>query len=430
MDIRSVIDNSKMGWLQYATVFICFLMNTLDGMDVLVISYAAPAIAEAWGTSPQALGVVFSIGLFGMTTGALFLAPRTDVIGRKPMILFSSLLMGISIYMTSYATSLNELIIYRFVSGLGIGAMLASTPALASEYTPNKSRDFWVSFVVGGYPIGATLSGLAAAQIIPEYGWQGIFRMAGIVTLITVPLILILLSESLDFLVNSQKPNALKRINRILRRMALQELESLPPAREKEKKSKISQLFKEVDKKATFMILAAFFTSFMVLYFLVSWIPKLAVNTGLTLELAIYAGTVFNLGSIFGINLQGYLSTKFGLRKVIAVFLIGSALLMIVFGFFEGNVIVLVLFGLIGFFMQGGFVGLYAIAARIYPSHIRTTGIGWVIGAGRLGALFGPMIGGFLVAAGLSMAMNFVVFAIPTIIAGVITYMIKSDRVS
>ena len=159
---KSLIDKNPMTALQYSTIFICFLMNMLDGMDVLVISYTAPAIAKAWSISPANLGIVFSSGLVGMTVGAIFLAPFADRIGRKSTMLIAGLLMATCIYLTSFATDINLLMIFRFISGLGIGAMMATTAALTAENSPTSTRNFWVSTVVAGYPVGAGLLGLEA----------------------------------------------------------------------------------------------------------------------------------------------------------------------------------------------------------------------------------------------------------------------------
>ncbi len=430
MNIREIIDNRKLTTLQYATLFICFLMNMLDGMDVLVISYTAPSISKEWGVSSEALGIVFSAGLLGMMLGAMLLAPKTDTIGRRPMILLCATLMGLAIFFTSFAQSVPQLVFFRILSGIGIGAMLASTPALASEYTPNRTKDFWVSFVVSGYPMGAFLSGLAAAHIIPAYGWRTMFQAAGLASLITLPLIYFLLSESLDFLIKKRPKNALKKINTILELMHAPALKALPKVQVVTAKATVVTLFGAEFKAATVKLWTAFFMSFVTLFFLTSWIPKLAVSTGLSLELAIYAGTVFNLGSFAGINSQGILSARFGLRRVIGFFLVAAALLMMIFGAMSGSAMILVLFGFIGFAIQGGFVGLYSVAARMYPTEMRTTGIGWAIGAGRLGAIVGPMMGGILIGAGLSVTLNFVIFAIPAIAAGIATVLIKSPEVT
>lgn len=413
--------------VQLSTILVCFLMNMFDGMDVTVISYTAPSIAKEWSVSPEALGLVFSSGLFGMTLGALLLAPWADTIGRRSLIVVSAILMGGSVFLTGYVQTLQVLAVFRFIAGLGIGAMLVSTSALTAEYAPAKTRDFWVSFVVSGYPIGAVLSGLAAVQIIPLYGWRMQYHVIGLITIITMPLVFIFLSESLDFLLKKQPANALQKANAILKKMKQDAMEHLPELnRMGSRKASVKDLMTREKRPATLRLWIAAFMSFATLFFLTNWIPKLAASTGLSLELAIYSGTVFNLGAFAGIVIQGYLSSKYGLRRVLAGFFFATAVLMFIFGFFKGSVLVLILFGLIGFGIQGGFVGLYAVAARLYPTEYRSTGIGWAMGAGRTGAIIGPMLGGVLIGMGLSMALNFTIFAVPAIIAGIAMLAISS----
>jgi benzoate transport len=422
-------DNSKTTTLQYTTIFICFLMNMLDGMDVMVVSYAAPAIAKEWAISPQAMGSVFSAGLLGMTLGTLFIAPRADIVGRRAIILLSALVMGSLVFATYLAQSVEMLLFFRFISGLGIGSMLASTATLTSEYAPKKTKDFWVSFVMSGYPIGAVLSGLASAEIIPAYGWRAMFQTAGVVTLLTLPLIFFFLAESLDFLLKRQPNGALEKVNAILSKMNRETLSTLPPlSYETVEKPNVAALLTPERRLPTIQLWIALFMAFASLYFLTTWIPKLASSAGLSMELAIYAGTVFNLGAWLGIMTQGYLSSHFGLRRTIFGFLLVTAILMVIFGNFSGSSLILVLFGLIGFGVQGGFVGMYAVAARLYPTEIRSTGVGFAMSSGRLGGIVGPLLGGFLIGAGLSMATSFMVFAVPTLIAGVATLVLKSKE--
>lgn len=430
LNTKALIDDRPLTGLQYSTILVCFLMNMLDGMDVLVISYTAPAIANTWSVSPEALGIVFSMGLFGMTFGALLLAPYADRIGRKTMILISAVLMGISIFLTSFAASVGELMMYRFISGLGIGSMLASTAALAAEYTPHKTRDFWVSFVISGYPVGAVLSGIVAARVVPTSGWPQMYQIAGIASFVTLPLIFFFLSESLDFYLRRQPKDALGKANDILRKMHAPPLGSLPAQAEPQAAIPVRALLHSDYRLPTFQLWLALFLAFATLYFLTSWIPKLATNAGLSMELAIYAGTVFNVGAIFGIILQGYFSSRYGLKRTIGIFLILTAVLMAIFRFFVGSDILLLVFGLLGFGIQGGFVGLYAVAARMYPTEFRTTGVGWSIGVGRLGAIIGPAVGGLLIGMGLSMSTNFLMYAVPTVLAGVMTMRISSKQVS
>jgi MFS family permease len=385
---------------QYLAVFICFLMNMLDGMDVLIISYAAPAIAKAWSISPANLGIVFSSGLVGMTVGAIFLAPFADRIGRKSTMLIAGLLMASCIYLTSFATDINLLMIFRFISGMGIGAMMATTAALTAENSPASTRNFWVSRVVAGYPVGAVLSGLVAAAVIKTAGWERLFELAGYATFLSLPLVGLFIKES------------------------------FAPSKQDDTKPSVQLLVNEPFRISTFQLWTALFLAFATLYFMLNWIPKLATNAGLSLSAAIYAGTVFNLGAIVGIPMQGYCSSRFGLKKTIGTILIFTALVMLTFGFFVGTDYVLVIFFLMGFGVQGGFVGLYAVAASMYPTYIRTTGVGWAIGAGRLGGIIGPILGGLLVAWGLDMTQSFWVFAIPSALAGLMTFRISSKDIS
>jgi MFS transporter, AAHS family, 4-hydroxybenzoate transporter len=310
---------------------------------------------------------------------------------------------------------------------------LASSATLASEYAPKATKDFWVSFVMSGYPIGAVLSGIAAAYIIPMYGWRAIFQTAGVATLLTLPIIFFFLGESLDFLLKKRPKNALQKANAILSKMNQPTLTALPPLSTPNtqgiEKTSITSLFTAERQKSTIYLWIALFMSFATMYYLLTWIPKLASNTGLSVELAIYAGTVFNVGAFMGIITQGYLSSQFGLRRTIFSFLVATAALMLIFSFFKGSVMVLVLFGLIGYGIQGGFVGLYAVAARLYPTEIRGTGVGWAMGAGRIGGILGPLLGGVFTGMGLSMNDNFIVFAIPAILAGVATLMIQSPEI-
>ncbi len=420
----------RLSGIRLSSILVCFLMNMLDGMDVMVISYTAPAIAKEWGMVPTNLGLVFSVGLLGMAVGAMFLASQADVIGRRRMILLSAALMGTCVLATVYVPSVPMLILARFISGLGIGSMLASTATLTAEYAPARTNGFWVSFVMSGYPIGAVLSGVVAARIIPEFGWRAMFTTAGFATLLTLPIIYFFLAESFDFLLKSQPKGALERANALLRKMGRAPVAELPPLQTTVARAAVTELFANNRRTATLLLWTVLFLSFATLYFLTMWIPKLATNAGLSMNLAIYAGTVFNLGAFFGIITQGYLSGRLGLQRVICGFLIVTAGLMVGFGFVSGSGWVrpafrLVLFGLIGFGIQGGFVGMYSLAAKLYPTRVRATGVGWAVGAGRIGAVAGPMVGGLLIGMGWSLSANFIAFAVPAFMAGLITVLIR-----
>jgi len=425
------VDQMKMTKVQYFSIAICFLMNVLDGMDVLVVSYCAPMIAEDLNLGPKTLGFVFSAGLIGMAIGAIFLAPLADRFGRKKLILASALIMGLSVLLTAFSETILELIIMRLISGLGIGCMLATTATLTSENVLNNSKDFWVSLVISGYPVGAVVSGYVAAAIIPSYGWESMFLLAGLTTLITIPLIFFFVSESPQFYLKKKHGGALEKVNRILIKMNFKPLDSLPDVELiTTNNSLVSRLFSNKYKISTLQLWTALFFAFGCLYFLISWIPKLATDAGLSIELAIYAGTIFNVGAFFGIILQGYFSSKIGLKKTISIFLFLTFLLMASFKLFVGTDILLLIYFLLGFSLQGGFVGLYAVAARLYPTEFKTTGVGWAIGMGRVGGILAPLIGGFLISIGLSLSANFFIFSIPALLASVLTFYMSSKKIT
>jgi MFS family permease len=366
-----------------------------------------------------------------MAIGAIFLAPFADKFGRKKLILASAFIMGFSVLLTAYSGNISQLILMRLVSGLGIGCMLATTATLTSENVLNNSKDFWVSLVISGYPVGAVVSGYVAAAVIPSYGWESMFVFAGLTTLFTIPLIFFFLSESPQFYLKKQPQGALAKANKILIKMNFKPLDSLPKiGLRANNKSLVSQLFLDKYKISTLQLWAALFFAFGCLYFLISWIPKLATDAGLSIELAIYAGTIFNVGAFFGIVLQGYFSSKIGLKKTISFFLLLTFLLMVSFKLFVGTDILLLVYFLLGFSLQGGFVGLYSVAARLYPTEFKTTGVGWAIGMGRIGGILAPLIGGFFISIGLSLSANFFIFSIPALFASVLTYYISSKEIT
>jgi AAHS family 4-hydroxybenzoate transporter-like MFS transporter len=226
--IRELIDESPLTGLQITVLAVCFFLNMLDGMDVLAISFAAPAIAEEWAITPQSLGVVFSAALIGMTAGALFLSPYTDVIGRRKMILISLVMISLGMLATSLANSVGTLIALRFIAGLGIGSMLASMTSMVSEYAPDRWRNVFILVLHASYAIGAIIIGFVAAKMLPVSGWRPLFIVAGCASAIGLPLVLFLLPESLDFLAKKQPSGALEKINKVLTRMGHKVLDAMP----------------------------------------------------------------------------------------------------------------------------------------------------------------------------------------------------------
>ena len=433
-ELREVIDEGRMTGMQICIVAMCFFINMLDGFDVLAMAFTAHPISDEWALKPHQLGLVFSTALVGMTIGAMFIAPLADKYGRRPVVIGSLLSIGLAMLTTGFCQSLTQLIALRAVTGLGIGAMLASLTSLVSEYTPDRQRNFCISIVQAGYSIGAVVGGIIAASIIPEYGWRAVFIGGGVLTAVTSLACLYLLPESMQVLVQSRPEGTLERINSILARLKKAPLALLPePTAETRRTPNVTSLLTPALRNMTIMIWLAFGASFATLYFLQSWVPKLLVDAGLSLDKGIYAAAALNLGGALGMLIVGRLSTWWSLKKLIAIAFVLGGLSMVSFAFMITSVsltVLLMLTALIGMSIFGGFVNLYSIAARVYPTAVRTTGIGWAIGIGRFGAVIGPYAAGILIGMGVSASTNFLIFAVPMALAAVFTMLIRSPELN
>lgn len=402
---RSAVTAHSPGWtsLQLRTVALCFIVNMLDGADVLIVSFVAPLLSAEWRASDTAFGVVFSSGLAGMTVGALLLAPFADVLGRRPLVLLATAGIAAGMMASAQASSIAQLVGFRFVTGIGIGAMLASVTALASEYAPPGHRSSAVTFVTAGYPAGATLAGLVGGWAIPQFGWAAMFMALGLLSAALLPVLFVALPESAEF-------TATRRSRGI----------SIPPVR---------SLVAGNARLGTLLVWGAFVTSFFTVYFLTSWIPRIAVDAGYPLATAIRGSSAFNIGALLGLLLLGILATRLDLTRLIVAFFLLSAVAMMGFAlwhepaslFYAGMI-------LIGFLVQGAFGGLYAVAAQLYPPESRSTGVGWSIGLGRLGGIAGPTIGGIVFGAGLSLLASLTLFAIPLVAAAAFTWLTARYR--
>jgi len=427
--VAEVIDNGQVSGQQFLVVGLCMFFNMLDGFDITAMAVVATAVSTELQLAPDRLGLIFSFALAGMMCGAMFLAPISDIIGRRKLIVVSLTLVGVSILVTATATTLTEFIVLRFISGLGAGAMLACQATLAAEYSPKKYRSLSVAAVTAGYPMGAMMTSVVAGFIMPDYGWRGMFWFGGGLTLVMGLVAWAFIPESLKYLFERRPDNALQRVNKILQKLKKNTLVQLPEVRrENSGKSRgivgnMSSLLTSNHRRATITLWTTFFLCFSTLYFLLSWIPKLMEQTGYSAATGRYAFFLFNLGAVIGIFVLGTMATRWKLSNIVSVFLFTSAVLMVVFAAAPNQLtLLLLIIFLIGFLQQGGFTGLYAVAAIVYPTEIRSTGIGWSIGLGRFGAVAGPAIAGYLIAAGLDMSANYYLFAVPMAIGGLLAY--------
>lgn len=427
--VADVIDNGRVSGQQLLVVGLCLFFNMLDGFDITAMAVVAGSVSSELDLTPDKLGWIFSFALMGMMAGAMFLAPVSDLIGRRRLIIISLGLVGASILLTANATSLIEFIVLRFVSGVGAGAMLACQTTLAAEYSPDKYRSLSVAAVVAGYPLGAMLTSVVAGYIMPDFGWRGMFWFGGGITLSMGIVAWLLIPESLKFLFERRPERALRRINEILLKLGKRSLSAMPDVQTGGGQTNagvtgtILKLLGKDHRAVTVTLWIVFFFCFASLYFLMSWIPKLMEDAGFDISIGRQAFFLFNLGGVIGILVMGVLSTTWKLTNVIFVLLVSSSIAMVVFARAPNQLgVLLPVIFVIGVLLQGGFTGLYAVVAKAYPTEMRSTGVGWSIGLGRSGAVAGPAIAGYLIAAGQDMSTNFIIFAIPIAVGGLIAY--------
>jgi benzoate transport len=419
-DIRKSLDESEMSRFQWLAVAICVLLIMLDGFDVLVMAFTAASVSAEWKLSGAQLGVLFSAGLVGMAVGSLFLAPLADRYGRQPVIVACLVIIAAGMGLSAAAGSSLQLAALRALTGLGIGGMLASVGVITAEYASNRWRSTAIGLQATGYPIGATIGGSIAALLLEQYGWRSVFLFGALATAAMIPIVLWRLPESVDFLVTRRPANALQRLNTLLRRMQRSELHQLPPqgAESARSASTVAGLFQRDVAGSTILLWCAFFLLMFSFYFALSWTPKLLVSAGLSARQGITGGVLLNVGGIVGGTLFGVLALRLNLGRLTAANLGVTALALAAFGAFTSNLgpAFAIAFA-IGAFIFASMAGLYAFAPVIYPAPIRTTGMGWAIGIGRIGAILAPLTAGALLDGGWSAPQLYYAYAVPLLAA-------------
>ncbi len=396
-DPRELIDRSPMSTWQISAIALCVLMVSLDGFDVLSISFAAPGIAKEWGIDRAALGIVLSMELIGMGVGAFILGHLADRIGRRPTILFSLVMMTVGMYLASVASSVSMLSAVRLFTGVGIGGILAAVNAMAAEYSNQRCRNLSVSLMAAGYPLGVIVGGSIASLLLANFDWRAVFLFGAVLTLLFLPLIWLLMPESISYLVHRRPADALPRINRVLQRMGHTPIDALPPAPAEQTHASVARLFKPDLMRATLLLCVGYFTHIMTFYYFIKWIPKLVVDMGYSPALSGSVLVWANVGGVSGAVLLGLLTRRYPVRNLVIASLLMAAVMVAVFGTGQSSLPQLSLIAAIaGFFTNAAIVGIYALLAQAFPTEVRAGGTGFVIGAGRGGAVLGPVLAGFL----------------------------------
>jgi len=315
------------------------------------------------------------------------------------------------------------LVIMRFGVGIGIGTMLASMSAITAEFAPPKYRSFAVTLLQSAYPLGAVVTGLVTYWALPLFGWRHILMGGGVVTLVLIPVAALFMQESLEFLLKRQPRGALARVNRVRSKMGAAALAALPE-RLDSATGTIPKPFKGRWPQ-TLLLWLSFFSVYLTVYFVIAWIPKLAIQAGLLPSQGILAGTSYNLGAFLGTVFLAWISIRVELYKLIGAMMVAGAVALVIFAIPAPLAAVISVAFLIGFFIFGGFAAIYSLAAHCYPAPVRSSGIGWAIGIGRGGAVVGPLLGGYLISLNTPAIAMFSIFAGPLLMTGIFTWFIR-----
>ena len=420
-DVSRHIDNNTISWLQWRVVLLCGLVAILDGFDTQAIAFVAPLLSEEFGIAKSEMGSIFSAALIGLMLGAFILSPISDRIGRKPVIIFSCALMGVFCLLTATADSARELMLYRFLTGLGLGGAIPNLNTLTSEYAPKRARAALMTFMFAGFPAGAVLGGILSVKLIEHFGWQSVFIVGGVAPLILSALLLFLLPESLKFLsTRGKKPKLQLKILKAIKTNTygitennLEELETEINTSD----GSVADLFRNGLFPMTVIIWLIFFCNLLMMYTLMSWLPSVMKEAGLPLDKAIITQVILNLGAIVGGIILSKFIDRFGAFIVLISAFIIAGLSLASIGFMTSSMYAL--FTIV--FITGGTVigtqfGLNAFTVGVYPTSIRATGLGWALAVGRVGAIIGPVLTGIYLSLAWSIENIFIMTALPAII--------------
>lgn len=398
---REIIDSEPMSAAQWRVVAVMVGLNALDGFDVLSISFASPGIAAAWHIDRAALGFVLSMELIGMAVGSVLLGGFADRFGRRGVILACLGAMAAGMFGAATAADIATLSLWRVATGLGIGGMLAATNAAVAEAANARYRPLCVVLMAGGYPVGNIVGGSIAASLLAHFDWRAVFVFGGVATLCFVPIVLRFAPESIAFLMHRRPADALQRVNSVLARMGRGGVEALPEESATEARVGATALFSSRFLRLTLLLTLAYFAHIMTFYFILKWIPKIVADMGFTPSVAGGVLVWASIGGATGSLLVGLLTLKVRVYWLTLLAMLASTALVVLFGQQQGDIARLSqVAAAAGFVTNAGVVGLYALIAGSFPTGLRASATGVVIGFGRGGAALAPALAGLLFEAG------------------------------
>ena len=398
--VSEIIDNRPMSRFQIRTILLGGLVLFADGFDAQTIGFLATPIAESTDIPIKDFGPIFAASLIGLMLAAMLAGPIADRWGRKWPIIFSTFALAVFSFLTAFSTSYNQLLVLRFLTGLGLGGALPNVVALSSEYVPKRLMAVLVAALFCGLPLGGFICGMLSSALLPVWGWQSVFYIGGALPFLLSLLLIALLPESVQFL--SQRGDNPQKIAKLMAPIAPEidvdsdQLSFAAPAAVRKGVS-VKYLFTDGRAVGTFLLWIPNFMNLLLMYVILNWLPTLLRASGMSVSDGVTATSFFSLGGILGTLTEGFL-IKFGgpYRILLAEFGLCALFIASMAMMADSWPLVIILAFLLGYLVIGAQAGLNVLAANFYPTSIRSTGIGWALGIGRIGSIVGPILAGML----------------------------------
>jgi AAHS family 4-hydroxybenzoate transporter-like MFS transporter len=431
VNVTDVIDRSPIGAFQIWMFVICALCLIMDGFDVQAMGYMLPALSQEWKASSASLGGVLGAGNFGVLIGALTFTMVGDKLGRRPVLIGATLFFSALTLLTARAASVEQLVVLRFIAGIGLGSIMPNATALIGEYSPQRKRVVLMMGITVGFTAGAAVAGFVAAWLIPRFGWRSVFYAGGAIPLIIGALMFPMLPESLQVLVLHGRSR--ERLIRYLQRIDPR-IPSTPSTRYVVHEAAhagvpVLHLFREGRSNVTLMLWLVYFLNILNLYALSGWLTTVVRSAGYSASTSVLIGTLLQVGGTIGTFGVAWAIGRRGFIPVLTVSFAVACLSIASIGQIIGHTLPLALLAaavfLAGWCVVGGQPGLNALAATYYPTSLRSTGVGWGLGVGRLGAIVGPMLGGILLGRHWTMEALFLAAAIPALVSAILVFTLR-----
>jgi MFS transporter, AAHS family, 4-hydroxybenzoate transporter len=417
-----IIDRRPLSRFQIRTIALCGLVLVLDGFDAQALGFVVAPVSETLKIQLKSFGPILSASLFGLMIAAMATGPIADRWGRKWTVIFSTITFAVFALLTAHVTTFNQLLILRFLTGLGLGGALPNVVSLATEYSPRRFQTVFVSVLFAGMPLGGVVAGMTSSAVIHTWGWRSVFYVGGLLPLALACVLIAVLPESVRFLsVRGGDPRKIARVlAKISPELAGVTLASSSSQAHAHQGLPVKHLFTEGRAAGTILLWIPFFMNLLLLYFVVSWMPALLRQAGMSVSAGITATTLFSVGGIVCCFVEGTLINILGAFVVLVAEFGVCALFMAAMAFAAtSRPVVFSIAFVLGFCVVGGQGGINALAAGFYPTSIRSTGVGWALGIGRIGSIVGPMVAGMLLSAGWRPQQVFLAGVIPACCAAV-----------